>query len=161
MVRIHFISGKELEFEYDWIKLAPKFQHLGLRMFRTPGGQLVPANSPTIEYIEIEETAEEIIAKEIKVEESPVIEAPVEEPAEKKEQSAHEKAAEMLEEMKKLSSCPHEKYDYYYVNSTAGPNRKPVKRYFPVCANCGIREKFIKADSLTDEQKENAKVWVS
>ena len=42
-----------------------------------------------------------------------------------------------------------------------GPKHSPreQKRFFPVCKKCGIRQRYVKAADLTDEQKENAKVW--
>jgi hypothetical protein len=34
-----------------------------------------------------------------------------------------------------------------------------MRRYFPVCVKCGMRERYVKAESLTDDEKLNAKVW--
>jgi len=75
------------------------------------------------------------------------------------EKSAQERADDMLAYMKEMSECPHEAHDFYYTDSQVGRAKSPVRRYFPVCAKCGVREKFVKKADLTDEQKENAKVW--
>jgi hypothetical protein len=150
-------------------------------MFAPYPGLLIPLNSNTIERIE--EIEDEDIEDEISPEESdsgieekddfeetfkPSDEKPTEripeppvELKEKKPKSAQEKQEEMLAYMKEMSECTHEKHDYHYTDSTVGRAKKPVRRYFPVCAKCGVREKFVKADTLTDEQKENAKEWTS
>ena len=68
----------------------------------------------------------------------------------------------MVEEMKRLSSCVHEDADdvVYYQHTSVGKDKRPAKRYFHVCANCGVRKgKYVKASSLDDDIKENAKYW--
>jgi hypothetical protein len=168
MIRIYFSSGKELEFDYDWNQLAPKFQLGGIRMFKTPSGDLIPLNSATIERIQYVETEEDILRDEIaevqedieEIKEEAAVEKAnetTEDKADKK--SAQERADEMLAHMKEMSECTHEEHEIYYSESTIGKSRKPVKRYFPVCAKCGVREKFVKSDLLPDEVKEAAKLW--
>lgn len=163
MVRIYFTSGKELEFDYDWMQLAPKFQLGGVRMFKTPAGVLIPLNSHTIERIEQIETEEDIIRDEIAEIEEEIAEivakANETTPDKAKKQSAQERADEMLAYMKEMSECPHEEHEIYYSESTVGKARKPVKRYFPVCKKCGVREKFVKSDLLPEEVKNTAKLW--
>ena len=172
MVRIYFTSGKELDFDYTWQKLAPKMQLGGIRMFAPRPGVLIPLNSHTIERIEEYETEEEIVAREAAAEESDefseATKATTEKPTErepekpvelKEEKGDQERADDMLAYMKEMSECTHEAHDYYFTDSTVGRAKSPVRRYFPVCAKCGVREKFVKKDTLTDEQKENAKVW--
>lgn len=190
MVTIYFTSGKELTFPYDWRKLAPKFQLGGVRMFSPYPGVLIPLNSNTIERIEEqedEELYEDVKADEpASVEEesgeseevSKAFEATSDKPTEREpeepteltkengpaitdDMSPDQKNEARLAWMKEMSECPHENHDIYYSASTVGRAKKPVKRYFPVCAKCGVREKFVKADTLTDEQKETAKLWVS
>jgi hypothetical protein len=139
-------------------------------MFAPYPGVLIPLNSHTIERIEenideepeVEEPTEEDLAFE------PTDDKPTErepeppvELTEEKPKSAQEKQEEMLAYMKEMSSCTHENYEYYYSESMVGRSKKPVRRYFPVCAKCGVREKFVKAETLTDEEKSNAKEWVS
>lgn len=167
MVRIYFSSGKELEFDYDWNQLAPKFQLGGIRMFKTPDGDLIPLNSTTIERIQFipdeEDPFEDGISdedyNEIVEDESPVEETVEEPEPEEKPKSAQERADEMLAHMKEMSECTHEEHEIYYSESTVGRARKPVKRYFPVCKKCGVREKFVKSDLLPDEVKKAAKLW--
>jgi hypothetical protein len=176
MVRINFTSGKHLDVEYNWEQLAPKFQLGGVRMFKPRPGILIPLNSQTIEMIEdlgheeedatvSEETAEpDEFSETFEATHDKPTEREPEEPVDLKDEkpmSAQEKQDEMLAYMKEMSECTHEAHDYYYTDSQVGRAKKPVRRYFPVCVKCGIREKFVKADSLTDEQKENAEVWSS
>ncbi|NIW13139.1 MAG: hypothetical protein GWN31_04235 [Candidatus Thorarchaeota archaeon] len=81
------------------------------------------------------------------------------EPEEPKELSAHEREQQRLEQMKRLSSCEHPEHKIYYSESLTGRSKKPVRRYFPVCNQCGLKERFVKADSLPDEVKEAADMW--
>jgi hypothetical protein len=67
------------------------------------------------------------------------------------------KRAEFLEEMKAKSSCTHEDQVIHYQNVSTKSGES--KRYFPVCDFCGQRLRFIKADSLTEEQKAEAVLW--
>jgi len=175
MVTIYFTSGKELSFEYDWNKLAPKLQLGGLRMFTPNRGILIPLNSSTIERIEIQEDEEDVREKETDrvgedthADESPVGQSETtgtdreDQPVElvdEKPKSAQQKAEEALAYMKEMSECPHEKHLMYYSESLVGKARKPVRRFFPVCAKCGVREKFVKAESLPEEVKETATLW--
>jgi hypothetical protein len=166
MVKIYFTSGKEFEFDYDWQLLAPKFQLGGVRMFKTPDGTLIPLNSNTIERIELIPDEEPEFEDEpmdepekVIIPEEPEIAEEIPEPAKDKPKSAQEKADEKMEKYKELSSCPHEEHIIFYQESTVGKSRKPVRRYFPVCKKCALREKFIKADLLPKEVKEAAHMW--
>lgn len=176
MVVIHFASGKTHEFEYDWNNLAPKFQLGGIRMFKAPDGSLIPLNSHTIERIEFVETEEEIIADEwteetvdINDQEAVAVAGVVEEindadieAEEEKPLTPDQKAALLLEEMKAKSECTHEGTTVYvYSDSSVGKGRKPIRRYRTQCTNCGVIGKFIKSATLTDEEKLNAKEYVS
>lgn len=174
MIKIYFVTGKTIEIDnYDFFKLGPKLTHGGLRVWRPKPDTMIPLNSAgimMIKEIETEEEQEEqhsaemerIIAEERKKlnpteqEETPIEPQP-EKPEKKK--SAQERNDEALAYMKEMSECPHEEHDIYFSNSTVGRKRTPVKRYFPVCAKCGVREKFVKADSLPDEVKEAAKLY--
>lgn len=166
-VKFTFSSGKEVEYDYDWEKLAPKLQLGGMRLFGPQPGVLIPLNSNTIALIE-----DTTIYDEVPEEHEPEVgdmktevttsEPPPEYPEEvEKKLSIEEKKEAILNDMKEMSECVHEEHDIYYQEIMAGPrnNRQAQKRYFPVCAKCGVRERYVKADSLSDEQKENAKKW--
>lgn len=163
MVRFTFVTGAVQEFPYNWEKLAPKLTFQGIRLFTPAPNIMIPLNSATIALIErigdeVEETKTETTTDTVVIEAEPVVE---EEPEPKKEMTEQERKDKILADMKELSSCPHEEYEYHYQMVMTGPktNQKAAKRYFPVCKKCGVRERFVKADTLTDEEKANAKLW--
>lgn len=162
MVRITFVGGHEREFDYDWNKVAPKLLQGGLRLFAPYPGILIPLNSATIAMVEYED--EEIIDDNCEIEmefEEEKLEAAEQEekPVEKK--SIEEKKEELMAEMVAKSNCKHENTEIYYQEVKTGPrtNQKIARRYFPVCTFCETRERYVKADSLTDEERANAKIW--
>ena len=67
------------------------------------------------------------------------------------------KRAEFLEEMKAKSSCQHDVQVIHYQNVSTKSGES--KRYFPVCDFCGQRLRYVKADSLTEDQKAEAVLW--
>ena len=162
MVKFVYASGKEVVYDYDWEKLAPKLQFAGIRLFKPEKNVLIPLNSHTIAVIENMDLEEEVDEQgntealdDIKAEEPDKEEDP------EKELTKQEKQDKMLAHMKEMSECTHEEYDIYYQMVTAGPKNSPreQQRFFPVCKKCGVRQRNMKSASLTDEQKENAKVW--
>lgn len=159
MVKFTYSNGREATYNYEWDKLAPKLLMAGIRLFKPEPDVLIPLNSQTIALIEniveeVEEVEEDKTEEVVKSEE---IEAPKETEEPEKELSAQEKQDAAIALMKELSSCEHENYEYYYQVIGSGP--KAQKRYFPVCTKCGIRQRYVKAAGLTDEEKENAKIW--
>jgi hypothetical protein len=169
MLKIYFVTGKVIEIpDYDLNKLSGRLPHLGIRVWRPQPDKVFPIGWDGVMFLEEVITDEEreemkaaIIADEVPQEaipEEPVIEEPEPEVKEKKK-SAQEKADEALAEMKRLSECQHENHHIYYDETLVGRARKPAKRYFPVCAECGVREKYVKADLLPEEVKANAKLW--
>jgi hypothetical protein len=159
MVKFIFAHGAEHDFDYDWNKLAPKMQLGGLRLFKADRDTLIPLNSNTIAMIKnIPEEIEEVVEPEVVVEEEIVEEEPE---VEEKPLSIQEKKDKILAEMKEKSECKHDNHDYYYQEIVSGPSgdRKTQKRYFPVCSFCGVRERYVAAAKLSDDQKDNAKLW--
>lgn len=69
-----------------------------------------------------------------------------------------EKRKEMLEELMAKSSCKHDNKVLYYQVTKTG--KGVSNRYFPVCEFCGQRFRFVKAEDLTDEEKDAALEWV-
>lgn len=181
-IRIHFTNGRIKELpNYEFDKLTSKLPYLGIKVWRPESGIAFPIQWEGVmlleEYFIDDEESEEwekhpnqtkaekdaALAEETKVEEPAEAPEPaktIEEPVKtEKPMSAQERADEKLEQMKKLSNCKHPEHEIYFSESSTGRSRKPVRRYFPVCACCGVREKFVKADSLPDEVKEAAQVW--
>ena len=77
--------------------------------------------------------------------------------------SIEERKEELLAEMKEKSECKHEDTEIYFQEVKTGTknDQKMARRYFPVCNFCGLRERYVKAASLSDEEKANAKQWDS
>jgi len=166
MIRITYASGREYEFDYEWLKLAPKLQLGGLRMFSPKPGTLIPLNSHTIAMIEdfgVEDELEDKSEIDESEEKSNEVESKdtKEEIKEEKKLSIEEKKEKILDEMKAKSECKHEVYQLFYQEVKTGPKGNQVisPRYFPVCEECGVRERYVKNDTLTDEDKANAKKW--
>jgi hypothetical protein len=148
-------SGKTWKLtDYEMETVAPKMQQGGIRLYRVSNG-FVPLNSNTIEFIERVED-EPVKEKPMEHGEEAILKPMVQEnkPEEKKE-SDEEKAKRKMDEIIAKSNCTHpeEKMEIYQKATAKGI------RFFPVCSFCGKRERYVKADSLTDEQKLNAKVW--
>jgi hypothetical protein len=170
LVKITLVTGREIEFAYEWIKMAPKLQLMGVKLFKPEPGLFICAGDPnwsTIELVEENyflEKDEHIDIKpketEQRILEPETIEEP--EPEEKKE-SINEKKERLLAEMIEMSSCQHTDYDMYYSTMSRTDKRtgktSTIKRYFPVCANCGVREKFVKSADVPEEVKQAAKLW--
>lgn len=165
MIKIHFLSGKEIELDQPWDKFPQKLTFGGLRLLKAGMNKLVPLNSSTIEFVEY--------VPDAPVQEAPEVEAPVKEPEPEKQEpkpesekpeTAQEKNDRLIGEMMAKSNCHKNKHegqelDWYYQDVSVGKSKAKARRYFPVCTFCGVRERYVKVDSLTDEQKENAKQW--
>lgn len=166
-IKITMIDGETIEKEdYDYEMVVPRLLKAGCKLWKLNERLLVQVDKiafveDTTDYEKLEdEEIADILAEaketEAELEEEPVEETPVKE---EKPKSAQERADEQLALIKELSECPHEEHEIFYRESTVGRNRKPIKRYFPVCKKCGLVEKFVKSDSLPDEVKEAAKLY--
>jgi hypothetical protein len=165
LIKITLVNGREIEFAYDWLKMAPKLQLMGVKLFKPRNGLFICASDPNWSSVElVEENAfaeeEEEVVQVFDEPEESVLSEP--EPEEKKK-SIQERKDEALAEMIELSSCTHENYEMYYSLMSRTDKRTGkttnIKRYFPVCAKCGLREKFVKSADLPDEVKDTAKLW--
>lgn len=150
---IHMVSGKTWKIsDREMANIAPKMQAGGVRLYRISNG-FVPLNSNTMEFIERidDEPKVEPVQEMQESDKFPTPKETNEEPKESDEQ----KAQRQMDMIMAKSNCKHEaeKLEIYTKQTTKGA------RYFPVCSFCGKRERYVKADSLTDEQKSNAKVW--
>lgn len=95
----------------------------------------------------------------------PEVEAPVEAPVAlteieevaEPEDTIEQDRADAMKELMAKSSCKHENQSMFYQNIST--KKGDSARYFPVCEFCGQRFRFVKADDLTDEQKESAQLW--
>ena len=164
MATIHFSSGKVREIGIqEFMDLPPKLQQRGIRTMvdRTPERTLlIPLNSNTMEFIE---EIHEVIEVE-EVEEAPVTEVTLEDLKEELEvakeevdskKDIEEKRKEQMDDMMAKSNCQHEdsKMVIYRHDTKKG------SRFFPVCSFCGKRERYVKAESLSDEVKAAAAIW--
>jgi len=166
MVRITFTSGHEREFDYEWNKVTPKLLQGGIRLWAPYPGIVIPLNSSTIAMVEFEEDDVMDGDFEIEIEMDEDEEETVDETVEEEDEptpkkSIEEKKEEFLAETKAKANCKHENTEIYYQEVKTGSRtaQKIARRYFPVCTFCGLRERYVKADSLTDEQRANAKIW--
>jgi len=60
----------------------------------------------------------------------------------------------MLQKMVELSSCTHDNKSLYFKETKTG------RKYFPVCDKCFRPSRFIKAESVGEDELANAKEWV-
>jgi hypothetical protein len=177
-MKIYFASGKvetvdmtKLEFD----KMIEKMKMGGLRFVLLPNGTHVPLNSNTIEFIDseghgrmrtprpeltveqqIDNVKEEIaqtkekMATEIGIldRENPSLTQKLEE----NPITGAEREKEILAKIFAKSDCTHDG-DKLKLYKSSG---KKGDRYFHSCSFCNWRSKFVKAESLTDEQKSGA-----
>lgn len=163
MAKIYFVSGKIEDMDitrHELDRMILKMKTSGIRFTQLKNGSYVPLNSNTMELISAEG-----IEIPIKVVEEVVIDVEVPAPVEleiveevKKEivpESAMDRERTALEMIKAKSDCTHDG-DKLTICKIEG--RKGT-RYFHVCSFCGWRSKFVKADSLSDSDKEKAQTY--
>ena len=158
-MKIYFTSGKVVEREMDYAEtkaMVTRMGGSGIRFYDMRDGRWIPLNSNTIELIESEnlivqrkpvpvEMAAELTDREDPdaTFEQEQLSAPV---------SREEKADNVMQDIINKSNCKHEQEKL--ILSTVGS--KKGDRYFYVCSFCGWRGRFVKADSLTPEEIDNA-----
>ena len=173
----HMIDGSTIEIpEHRFMKFIQMLTHRGIKSVRFDDTILIVSQSNIIR-IELGEeedgdVKEEVVVPEV-VEgtesgEGDATEGGEVEPEPEKEENPQERTNRILAEMTAKSDCSnsedhlgHEQIIHYQdvAMTKKGKPSLPSRRYFPVCSFCGLRQKYVKADSLTDEQKENAKLW--
>lgn len=163
MPRIHFLSGKVMDITmHEYTKIMPKMKNGGIRFYDTRRGDLIPLNSTTIEMITkgdmpapLDEVVEPVEYKMPDSQETMKYATTIEPTPEEVSEGDEAKAQRLMDEMLAKSNCnhPEDKAIIYKKETSKGV------RYFPVCSFCGKRERYVKAESLTDEQKLSAKVW--
>jgi hypothetical protein len=166
-IRITLIDGTVVEKDdYDYDMVVPRLLKAGCKLWKLNERMLVQVDKvafveDTTDYESMEEQEiADILAEAKEIESTMASEEERDNPApEEKKQSIAEREQEALALMKELSECKHEEHEIYYQDSSTGRGRKPIRRYFPVCAKCGLREKYVKSDSLPDEVKEAAKPY--
>lgn len=178
-MKIYFTSGKVEEFEIDereYNAMINRLKDKGVRLLALPNGNFVPLNSNTIELIDtggmnkrvvrpVEpptleqqiETVKEEIAQTKETLASELGEQDRDNPSATQEQepkvlSGVEKERKILEEITAKSNCTHQG-DNLKLFSVSG---KKGTRYYFLCTFCGYRSKFIKAESLTEDEKKTA-----
>lgn len=163
---IHFGSGKEQDIETGrFDRFITELKSRGIRLMLDTNEErrlLIPLNSHTIEYVieerdEIVEVPDEDAKEDGLTVEEELEAIKAEAIAAKKEvdskKDIEEKREDAMNEIMAKSNCQHVEVEIFRHDTTKG------SRYFPVCTFCGKRERYVKADSLTDEQKENAELW--
>jgi len=167
MPRIHFTSGKVMDItEHEYDHIMPKMKNGGIRFYPTKRGDLIPLNSMTMEIItkglepaELDPEAKDPVEYKMPdSNETMKYNKKVPEKAEEDKEpklTDQQKAEKAMADIIAKSNCTHpEETSQICVQETSkGP------RYFPICTFCGFRGRYVKKDSLTDEQKTNAQVW--
>jgi hypothetical protein len=155
MPTIHFISGDKLVVDPEEFKAVnARMIFGGTKFVRLKSGDLVSLNSTTIEYISMEDmpTPAPAPAPEPVVEEQVTKSEEIIQKVEEIKATAQDKQKEFINEMIAKSSCTHQP-DQLIVMKSGG---KKGLRYFKVCSFCGWRDRFMKENLLTEEEKENA-----
>ena len=138
------------------------------RDFILQKSKLVGGNYP---YFELKETGAVLFYKHIsefvldeyvepEKEQPKSVEPQVATPTEDSDDAEIEaRRAEALKDLMEKSSCKHENKVIHFIE-TKSSKGKVTRRYFPVCEFCGQRFKFVKADDLADDVKDDAVEWV-
>ena len=157
MPKIYFVSGKIEDVDIDeaeFDRLILRMQSSGIRFTRLKNGSVVPLNSNTMELI----TREGLAPRKptvVKIEESiPSIEETIKSIEEENEPSPMDRERAALEEIVAKSNCTHA--GKLTVQKLEG---KKGTRYFHVCSFCGWKSKFVKAEDLTETDKELAAIY--
>lgn len=163
-IKITMIDGREIvKDDYDYEMVVPRLLKAGCKLWKLSDRMLVQVDKvafieDTTDYESIEEQEiADILAEAKEIEDTMEAEEERDNPKpEKKKKSIADREKEQLDLMKELSSCKHAEHIIHYQDSSTGKGRTPIRRYFPVCAKCGLREKYVKSDSLPQEVKDAA-----
>jgi hypothetical protein len=75
------------------------------------------------------------------------------------EEEAPQNDQKLMEELLEKSSCQHKPEDAVLYKQFVRTKNGMGQRYFNLCGFCGQRGRYVKTDSLSDEEKTNAIVW--
>lgn len=162
--QIHFGSGKvqelQLNTEFEINKFVERLKGQGLRLMRDQNEErtlIIPLNSNTMEFIEIPILQPKVVKPVVKTDDEVLTEMAeeMEEESTKLDnmKDLEEKREEALKEIEAKSACTHKNTTLYMQETKSGP------RYFPVCAGCGFRMRYVKTASLSEEELTNAITW--
>ena len=156
MPKILYASGKEVYIEPEELnRMILKFQTSGVRMAKTKNGNILFLNSNTMDYLDVSDLKHNIIPPLSVVEEVvevvPVVELKI---VEVNPESAVQKEQRALDEIMQKSNCTHQGLLKYTVSAGV-----KGKRYAQQCSFCGWRSKFIKAETLTEAEREGAEQY--
>jgi len=164
--------------EHRLAKFLTMLTHRGIKSVRFGSNIVIvsPSNLIRIELGEEDERDQrkkrvpvQKVVEERKDEEGDATESGDDEPvAEEKAETPQERNDRALAEMVEKSNCAGNKhkgkeqtihYQDVMIRRKGAKDSLPSRRYFPVCTFCGLRQKYVKADTLTDVQKENATLY--
>ena len=166
--------------ESRFIKFMTMLTHRGIKSVRFDNQVVIvsPSNLIRIELgVEDEsderETVEQVAVPEVaqgpEDGEGDATESGKDEPvAEEKKESIEQRKARILADMREKSDCPgtghagHEQVIHFQdvmIRRKGAKTSLPSRRYFPVCSFCGLRQKYVKAETLDDATKENATLY--
>ena len=187
---LHLIDGSTVEIpEERFMKFVQMLTHRGIKSVRFDNTILIVSRSniirielgeedgdrqghETVERKDMESVVVPEVVEGTEDREGDGVEDRKDEPVtEEKPETPDEQRARVLAEMKEKSDCSnskdhmgHEQIIHYQdvtITRKGAKSSLPSRRYFPVCSFCGLKQRYVKADSLTDEQKDNAKGWVN
>ena len=187
---IYFASGKSETVDMDkreFDTMIIRMKTGGVRFLELPNGCMVPLNSNTIEYIDseghgkfrrpkpeptaevaqvavdkqIESVKQEIEAKKAELATEIGVQNR-ENPAAMQAQEVNpitgaEREKQIIAKILEKSNCKHEQSKLRWYKTVG----KKGERYFQVCSFCGWRGKFVKAESISDEDKANAAIYAN
>lgn len=180
MNTLHMVDGSTVVVpEARFIKFISMLTHRGIKSVRFDDTILIvsPSNIIRIEIGEddeqetIERVQESVVPEQVDEEDGSGEEIKEDaEPEPEKPETPDEYRERVLAEMKAKSDCSNSPdhlgneqiihYQDVSIRRKGAKTSLPSRRYFPVCSFCGLKQRYVKADSLTDEQKDNATLWV-
>jgi len=179
MNTIHMVDGSTIDMpEARFMKFIQMLTHRGIKSVRFDKTILIVSQSNIIR-IEIgesdgQESDKPVVVSEVvegpEVEEGDATDSREDEPKpEERPEGQDKKAERILKEMIEKSNCSndanHLGHEQIIHKQQVTMKRKGSKahitstRFFPVCSFCGLKQRYVKADSLSEDQKDNAKLW--
>lgn len=154
MAVVHFGSGAQVTVTpEEYRKLFSRITDAAIRVWDNRRGTLIMLSPSAIDFIVYnEEDARREVVLNPEVREIPNIKTPDKGP------SLQERERAVLDSIQSKADCTHENTMVLYYQEVSKKDHSTWRRYFKQCSFCGFKSKFISADDLTDEEKNNAVV---